>query len=87
MPIHMAAVCSILGLRYRCTVTDYTFRKEDVQDDGKDKKAKESEEDRCKRLQKWKSAYNADNSKDKKGEATKAQFWAMLGEEHSNFGR
>ena len=47
-------------------MTDYTFKKEDVDEKDKKKKEQESDEDRCKRLKRWKAAYKADKSKDKK---------------------
>ena len=78
---------TLAGLTYKCTVTDYTFRKEDVGDAGaKQKKEKEPDDVRCNRLKKWKADYEADSSKDNKGESTKAKFWAQLSEEHTDFG-
>eukprot|EP01050_Picozoa_sp_SAG11_P018695 SAG11_NODE_2867_length_2890_cov_1.583662_4_plen_301_part_00 len=74
------------NLKYRCTVTDYTFEKAEVEGKGKDAKEKETDAVRCKRLLRWKNSHGKDLSRDTKGELDYAAFWAELAGEHDGFG-
>lgn len=78
---------TLAALVYGCVVTDYTFDQKEVENKKEDgKKQKEDDETRCKRLARWRKAYENDRSVNSKGEKTHAKFWLQLADEQEEFG-
>ena len=78
-------VFTLESLSYKCTVTDYTFREDEVAERAKKETAAPKE--RCKELRRWQRAFDKDGSKSPKtGERTHAKFFRELEKQSKEVG-